>query len=750
MRFSQILCFGLLSQFLAQVQVQEQVLSPKRDLQVTVGVGEAKFLRFNCLSPADVVVTLNSYSRGADPLLFISVDPNSMPSFGGHESSTFSHWLEDKAGVHYATAKGLGPNGGILGLMNVRNFAAEELKAVLSLRCSYVVAFDLFFWDHLRSSAVCPSLPASGLAECSGHGKCSRSGECQCDSHHAGPACEHSKMEVLHNSRYEFQLAPGHYQYFRVHIPPKFPGGYLKVEVHASDPVVVLVRYDDLPTKAVYDLSNFDDWIERRDSSTLRFKVEANQELSSGHILGPPPFDGPESLGMAGVAPAISDGMPSSLRPTANMDPNGQAQSLKDGISGSLVGEMPGSMNMGEPPRKLQAANASRQLQDDQCPRLGPDLRHPACSKLTFLDCEAKCKRCLNCVGSGQVASGQKDACSGECQECILPKCTRALAACAGDKSCSGPEAQRCELGCGSCLSCLDSPDGRCGLCKCCSGCLPLAAKCMQDGASETRYVFVGILHHKRYTSLTGMVTASAEVSLVEDEEFLLSPPAQTWTAKTYNQFQDLRNVEITNAADYPHGEQFVYTMEIREEATAELQARTFEDRMTLVHLRNVHKLHYMQMSFVEGPTITHVLVSSRAAPKTLFDFDQVFTEANGQVQVHAHDRQDMWCAIFGGQDGTVRITVKAAAGPGSNGSFGAGMLLLFVSLALCCYCGGGLRSAQEMASDWLKLARGNTSHESVAALTVDPLQGYSGSDVIDRNVEDQYLHRGGLGDEGL
>ena len=28
---------------------------------------------------------------------------------------------------------------------------------------------------------------------------------------------------------------------------------------------------------------------------------------------------------------------------------------------------------------------------------------------------------------------------------------------------------------------------------------------------------------------LRGMVTASAEVSLVEDEEFLLSPPAQTW-----------------------------------------------------------------------------------------------------------------------------------------------------------------------------------------------------------------------------
>ena len=52
---------------------------------------------------------------------------------------------------------------------------------------------------------------------------------------------------------------------------------------------------------------------------------------------GPPAFDGPESLGMAGVAPAISDGMPSSLRPTANMDPNGA--NLKDGISGTLEGE---------------------------------------------------------------------------------------------------------------------------------------------------------------------------------------------------------------------------------------------------------------------------------------------------------------------------------------------------------------------------------------------------------------------------
>ena len=57
---------------------------------------------------------------------------------------------------------------------------------------------------------------------------------------------------------------------------------------------------------------------------------------------GPAPFDGPESLGLAGVAPSFSDGMPESLLPTSNMDPMGSAGSFKDGVSGSLEGEVPG------------------------------------------------------------------------------------------------------------------------------------------------------------------------------------------------------------------------------------------------------------------------------------------------------------------------------------------------------------------------------------------------------------------------
>lgn len=736
MRFSQVCLLGLLCQFLAQEseQLQELALAPGQDLQVTVGIGQAKFFRFNCLTPADVVVTVNSFAEQADPLLFLSVDPTTMPSFGGHESSTFSHWLEDKAGVHYATAKGLGPQGGILGLMNVRSFASEELKAQLSLRCSYLVGFDFFFWDHLRSSAVCPSMHHQ---VCSGQGQCNRHGECECNSHHTGPACEHSKLEILRNENFNFEVQSGHYQYLRVHIPPRFPGGYVEVEVQSSAPLIVLIRYDDLPNKGTYELSNFDDWINRRTTTKLKFKVESNQDLNAGHRTGVPAFDGAESLGLSGLRPAMGDGMEQGL--TGNME-------LKDGVSGSLEGEMPGSLSMGAPPtlRRLATVltNSSRRLQqqDPECPDLGPELRHPACFKQDFLTCEDKCKKCLHCVKMSDTLS-----CSGECQECVSPRCTRTLASCAGDKSCSGPEAQTCEIGCGSCLRCLESPDGRCGLCSCCTNCLPLAAKCMHDGAAETRYVFVGILHHRRYGAQTSAVTGSAQVKLVEDIEYLLSPPPVTWSAELYDQFQDLRNVELTNAKDYPGTEKFMYEMEIREEAVAHMQVRTFSDRMTLIHLRNVHHLHYMMMRFHEGPKVSHVLVSSKAAPKTLFDFDQVMSEVGDQVKVHAHERQDLWCAIFGGKDGYLRVTVRSAGEASSVGMVQVVLLVLFAG-GLCFFFGN-----KEKLPNWVRLAQ-TTAREECPESPTDPLQGpgYSGSDVIDRTVEDQYLHRGGLGDEGL
>ena len=121
---------------------------------------------------------------------------------------------------------------------------------------------------------------------------------------------------------------------------------------------------------------------------------------------------------------------------------------------------------------------------------------------------------------------------------------------------------------------------------------------------------------------------------------------------------------------EYPSGEQFMYTMDIRHSTVANLQAtalnrscplccfsvqvRTFKDRMTLLHLRNIHHLQNMQLNFVSGSSITHgrgpkpsarsashalsegmcvsllvsVLASSKASPKTLFDFDQAPVQA--------------------------------------------------------------------------------------------------------------------------
>ena len=67
-----------------------------------------------------------------------------------------------------------------------------------------------------------------------------------------------------------------------------------------------------------------------------------------------------------------------------------------------------------------------------------------------------------------------------------------------------------------------------------------------------------------------------------------------TRTARLYNPFQDLRSVEMTHNKDsllqelhlslshlkeYPSGEQFMYTMDIRQAAVAHLQAGRFHDR---------------------------------------------------------------------------------------------------------------------------------------------------------------------------
>jgi len=563
---------------------------------------------------------------------------------------------------------------------------------------------------------------------CSGVGQCTPRGECQCDGQHAGPACEHDKIEILHNGQFDFKVVAGHYQYFRVHVPPRFPGGYVKVSVTSSAPAVVLVRYDDLPTKASYDLSNFDDWINQRLSTELKFKVEAlGKPGGPGPDAGPPTFDGPESYGLGGRPPALGDGM-------------------EESVPGSPYQAEQGAPTL---PRRLSSdkdSNSSfRQLLDDaECPAIAPKLTHASCFLPKFLHCEDACTKCLRCA-----QMDDKKPCSESCQECLKPECSQSLASCASDVSCSGPASQQCEEGCGSCMGCLlDSTDKRCGLCNCCSGCLPLAAKCMQNGATETRYVFVGVMHHRRFGMERGVISASADISLVEDESFGQTGLAEkSWTAELYNPFEDIRSVDMTHNQEYPEGEQFMYTMEIRQEAVAHLQVRTFSSRMTLLHLRNVNRLHSMQLTFLSGTEIAHVLTSSKASPKTLFDFDRAPAQVNGMVRIEAKDQENVWCAIFGRRDGYAQITVQSEGVSGDSTSVISPSLVLVCVAVLggMCWCRGA-----DSLSDGFASVVGRLAQERTPSQATEPLQGYSGSDVIDRTVEDQFLHRGGLGDEGL
>lgn len=268
---------------------QNVVLAPNSPYHIRVPIGEAKFVSFSCMGGvADVIVSLSTFAEHADPLLFLSLNPDELPSFKKHDSSNFAQWQEDAQGDHYVVAKDVSPEGGIVGLVNVRPFAKEELDGVLNLQCTYIIAFDALFWRHLRLENVCPvgsrGQGGTNLADtkpfCSGNGACVEHGVCECDGRHAGAACEHDKVEATTaEGRYRFTLKSGNYQYLRVRVPEDFAGGFLETQIWGDRPLVTLVRGEALPTKSNFELSNFEDWVSARNESVIRYVVPAANEL---------------------------------------------------------------------------------------------------------------------------------------------------------------------------------------------------------------------------------------------------------------------------------------------------------------------------------------------------------------------------------------------------------------------------------------------------------------------------------------
>jgi len=769
--------------------LERVILAPNRPYHVTVPLGEAKFLAYSCMGgPADVIISLSTFAQHADPLLFLSTNPDANPSFKNHEASSFGQWQEDDVGTHYVMAKAVNPKGGILGLVNLRHFGGqygEALDGILRIHCTFIIAFDALFWDHLRNSAVCPLgiyFEDGRLVEspnfCSGHGHCNKHAECSCDGDWTGPACEHSKKDIVvaADGRYRFKVATGKYQYFRIRIPPDFPGGYLEIKLLAESPLIVLVRGDDLPTKSNFELSNFDDWLNGRAISDLKYKIsDSAMMVPPGGALPPPmlppvgapmlPPVPPMMPGVGGLPPPLhTAGVPGgatggrrlldSLRGAGAVDSwsefYARAKDFHDGVD--EIPEMPVR-------RLSDMVETQGSKWQATCPNIAPDSL-PACRTPAFKGCQSSCQRCMGCVKGGDSDHG----CTQACDDCVNPRCMDALAECAGDRSCTGDDARQCEAGCGRCMECFDSNDDRCQGCHCCIRCLPLAAKCSISPSSPlpyNRFAFVGVYNHPKFRKDKAVIAAAADITLTEDVSYSRTELPPSWIAELYDKFHDIRTLEITQKGYYPDGGQFVYEIDTDLSAT-KMQVRLYRDRLTLLRLSNTGDLKLLKLRFASGPAIDHILSSSVGAPKTLFDFDQKHETAGGMVTVRCRSTV-VWIALFASLDGFTELSFSMVAEEREGPAVGFALVCVFgflcALLVLALIYGGAQKLGDLLGMDPNMplmerlgcLVRNVKPHESTASLTrTGSLTGYIGSDVIDRSVEDQYLHRGGTGDDGI
>lgn len=318
-------------------------------------------------------------------------------------------------------------------------------------------------------------------------------------------------------------------------------------------------------------------------------------------------------------------------------------------------------------------------------------------------------------------------------------------------------------------MACFDSNDQKCATepCPCCVGCLPFAAKCLRPLATSplelNRFAFVGVYNHRRYYNDDVVIHAAADISLTADPEFSRDSLPSSWVADLYDPFHDIRSLEITQRQVYPDGQQFLYELQLKSSGTLRLEVRLYHDRLTLLHIGNGVPGGGMLLEFQSGPNITHALSSSKASPKTLFDFDQVHEQVENQVQIDVKGEPAVWVALFGAADGYAQLTARSIDNAPQAPAIGFALVCVFGLLCalvvLGVIYGGAQKIGEFMGMDPSMplmerlgcLVRNHNPHESTVSLTRQgSLAGYIGSDVIDRSVEDQYLHRGGAGDDGI
>merc|ERR1719215_143834 len=331
----------------------------------------------------------------------------------------------------------------------------------------------------------------------------------------------------------------------------------------SDTPSVLLLRMNELPTKSEFETSNFDDWVNGRYISTLVYQVPGLWRSDR--------FDG---------------------------------------------------LEQDQPPKNSDAVSADC----SGLPSLGSTS---ACSSTDFKSCQNDCSLCMVCVrGEGDVSSSFR--CSDVCDSCTSSRCTNLLAACAGpEDECHSETAAQCEQKCGGCMACFDSSDRMCQRCGCCveTACLPLHAKCTNMGKDGgERSVYVGVYNHPRFYNDKSVLQGKISFQLMEDPSFARKALPTDWLSELYDPFHDIRSLEATQRRVYPSGEQFMYLMDLTEAANrmAAQQMRIYRDRMTLIQIQNPVDTANTVLAFSSAVNITHVLSSSKAAPKTWFDFDQM------------------------------------------------------------------------------------------------------------------------------
>eukprot|EP00929_Paragymnodinium_shiwhaense_P075180 TRINITY_DN3842_c1_g3_i1.p1 TRINITY_DN3842_c1_g3~~TRINITY_DN3842_c1_g3_i1.p1 ORF type:complete len:984 (+),score=205.17 TRINITY_DN3842_c1_g3_i1:83-3034(+) len=608
----------------------DRLLTPEQPQAVRVKMGGMDFVPFSCEGGlANVVLTLKTYTQKHEPLLVVSLNSGHPDPTHSQDVTSMDKWKEDAAGDHYVVVKGVGPEGGVVAIVNMKIFAGEALLGSLTLSCSFIVAFDPLFLDALMKPQVCPN----GITEdpdvlCSGHGRCDVTGKCACHSGWLGSACEKSLTMLTvagHDeaAAYDIFLENGRWHYFSVRIPDNFPGGYVRFTVEAGIPLVVVAKEGEMPTKSDFAMSNFDDWVNNRHESQLTFTVSPSEGDSSHEVAAAapqqPPMQPPTELSLP-----LLPGQPPGRRTSALLPlPN----NVGDAHCVAGVGRV--------------------------------DLNDAACNGAMFKRCTEDCGACMECSPDSQ---DEEEQCSGACASCNGDDCTVVLSACAGSVDCDGQELGACKRECTACMACVDSNDAECAKCTCCSGCFPIVAKCNRGVRPKhiERRVYIGLYNHRRYHNRQPVVKGHATLQLRPDLNYdPLAAKSESWLAKLYDPFHDLQSIGYTMQDLYPSGQRFLYSIEVVSGAADTVEVKLFKDRLTLLHIKNEAHMSRVSLSFTGEMEVTHVLSSTDVAPKTFFDFDrqhQLGDDGSVKMQLSG---DVFWCALFAGADGDLVVNIK-------------------------------------------------------------------------------------------